>query len=127
VAIPDIINLLTFAQTVSRETQIGNVGVACGLFGPDKRYPAIRALRSIGKPSLPSLAKVIETHDSSSTESRNAHYAIILIFVGKLRDGVAYVKTAASRSRTQLGSQRLMVVGTKFKRSSRIEQNKNHG
>lgn len=125
-AIPDIVTLLTLRRPVRRQTeikdQLGNVvGVAGGLFGPGERYPAIRALNLIGIPPMPALIKVIETHVSDSIESKNAKYTVSGIFRGNLTEGGAYLESAASRSRTHLGFQRLKVAANHINALATIE------
>jgi hypothetical protein len=66
--------------------------------GTDRRYPATGALFQIGRPALPALIKVIETHESSSLESENAIYTVEGIFREALAEGTKYLREAAVRA-----------------------------
>ena len=86
------------------------------------RFPAVNALYLIGKPALPALVKVIENFDEQDLMSRNARYTMVVIFSGKLSEGVEYVTQAASKSSSALGSQRLSVLEREMNRIIRITQ-----
>ena len=108
-AINDLVKLLTFKYTYYWEKEAG------GRLDPQpittaERYPAIAALFTIGKPALPAITEVIETHESNSLESENATLVVYLIFRESPSAGTQYLTEASARASTPTAALRLSVA-----------------
>ena len=79
------------------------------------RYPAVGSLFEIGKPSLPSLLRLIANNDPKSLESENALTAVMLIFRDEPQVGVQYLKDAAEKNSSRLKRQRLLTAAERAK------------
>jgi hypothetical protein len=117
---PKAINILTefltyrctFPQEQGSDPNVIN---EIHLITPAGRYPAIGALFQIGKPALPALVKVIETHESDSLTSENATLTIMLIFRESPAKGIDFLNQAALDASTQQAKQRLLYATEKAK------------
>jgi len=103
-AIPDLISLLGFRYTHRREREGGPRVVRARDFS---RYPAADALAEIGNPALPSLVEVVETREFDSMESRNARYAIRLIFRYEPEKADEFFQNAAAKAPSAKAAERL--------------------
>lgn len=115
-AVEDLIKLITFKRTFPQErgTPEGVVN-DIHLITREGRFPAIGALFEIGKPSLPSLVRLIADHDAKSLQSENALVAVRLIFRDQPQAGVQYLKDAGEKSSSSLARQRLLMAAEKVK------------
>jgi hypothetical protein len=77
-------------------------------------YPAIQALTSIGKRSLPALIEVIKKEESNSLASNNAIFAILYFFREEPSEGVHYFEAASNTAPTPAVAQRLLHVAKKI-------------
>jgi hypothetical protein len=114
IAVDDLIKLITFRRTFPQER--GNPeGVIneIHVITSDGRFPAIGSLFEIGKPSLPSLIRLIANHDANSLESKNALITVMLIFRDEPQAGVQYLKDAGEKSRVALKRERLLMASEK--------------
>ncbi len=100
-AVDDLVQLLSFRPISEGEFLTGIRTEA------EKRFPAMGALFSIGKPALPSLIKIVENFDEQDLMSKNAAFTIVAIFREKPSDGVDYLHQSASQS-SALGKQRIL-------------------
>lgn len=103
-AIPDLIELITLRQKLWRE------GTRTVLARPNTlrgNFPAMSALFSIRKPSLPALIKVIETNDAGSLASQNALETIWRIFAN-LKRTEDFLKDKIAESQTPEGRKRIL-------------------
>jgi hypothetical protein len=114
ISINDLVQLLAFSRTFDEETRNPLMIVGIHPITPFDRYPASAALEEIGRPAIPALTKVIETHDGGFMESQNAMNALTSIFSPDLIEGVAYLRRAAVKSSTPLGSQRLKTASARI-------------
>jgi hypothetical protein len=115
-AVEDLIKLITFKRTFPQER--GNPeGVINDIhvITREGRYPAIGSLFEIGKPSLPSLVRLIANHDPKSLQSENALIAVRLIFRDESQAGVQYLKDAGEKSSSSLSRQRLLIAAERAK------------
>lgn len=87
-AIPQLINLLDFRYKYFWE----GTGVGFKIIPEGGDRPAVGALISIGKPTLPALVKVIETEDEDSLNSKNALIVIQTIFFDEQPKGIEFLK-----------------------------------
>ncbi len=108
-AVPDLIELLAFRfwydWEKNKERQI-TVG-ARDFINPGSRYPATEALAEIGKPALPALLEVIETHPFASIESKNARFTVRLFFRDDQKAD-EYLTNAAAAASFPEAKQRLL-------------------
>lgn len=115
-AVEDLIKVITFKRTFPQER--GNPeGVVndIHLITREGRFPAIGALFEIGKPSLPSLVRLIANHDPKSLESENALVTVRSIFRDEPQAGVQYLKDAGEKSSSSLSRQRLLIAAERAK------------
>jgi hypothetical protein len=112
-AITDLTHLLTFKRTFEWESQTGEAVDEIHLITAAERYPATGALIEIGKPSLPALIEVIEAHGSSSLESENARYAVMIIFRDNPARAVDYMRKAVAKASSPEAEQRLSYAADK--------------
>lgn len=123
-AVDDLIQLIAFRRTFSWERNGGSI-LELQPITPGNRYPAVSALFQIGKPALPALVKVIEGSESNSLENQNATYAVQSIFRDNLREGVKYLREAATQSFTRLMAQRLSTAARRIEVLSRKVERSN--
>src|SRR5262249_12961572 len=107
--INDLVKLLTFKYTYYWEKEAG------GRLDPQpittaERYPAVVALFAIGKPALPAVTEVIETHESDSLESENATLVVYLIFREDPSAGIKYLEEASAQASTPTAALQLSVA-----------------
>jgi hypothetical protein len=114
-SIQDLVQLLTFRHSIEPE-RIGDVIVAEHYVSPFNHYPAAGALVSIGKPSVPALTEVIEKEEMGSLASKNAIYAVRLIFRDAPAEGVEQLREAATKAASSQASQQLFQASEKLKR-----------
>lgn len=115
-AVEDLIKLITFKRTFPQER--GNPEEVINdihVITREGRYPAIGSLFEIGKPSLPSLVRLIANHDPKSLQSENALVAVRLIFRDEPQAGVQYLKDAGEKSSSSLSRQRLLIAAERAK------------
>lgn len=113
-AIDDLIGLLTFRHILWWEKRKPNTPIIGRLARPGENYPATDALYYIGKPSLPALVKVLETHEEASMESKHALYTVRLIFrYDPEGSGRAYLEEAAQQASSTPGAQNLIKASQK--------------
>ncbi len=107
-AIPELTTLLGFRYWYDweKERPIRYGGRHYIFIG--SRYPATSALFQIGKPALPALLKVVETHHFDAIESRNARYTIRVIFRDEPPQADMFFKEAAAKASTDEAKQRLL-------------------
>lgn len=79
-AVPDLVRLLGFRYKYRWEKPVDGVRAVVHPIDVGDRYPAIAALFEIGKPALPGLLEVVEIHEFSSIESKNARRTMREIF-----------------------------------------------
>ena len=102
-AVPDLIDYLNFRRIHDWE----GTGLVLHPLPKEGDYPAVGALFSIGKPSLPLLLKVIEEKEKDCIESKNALKTIQSIFRDDLSKGVEYLENAAAKSTVKNTKQNL--------------------
>jgi len=119
-AVDDLVQLLTFRRiwpweedpTVPKTTEPVHPWTW-------NTFPAVKALSSIGKPSLPALIKVIGTHEPDSPQTQKAMEVIILISGDKRSDYVARLKYAAAAASAPEAAQRLRKAAETLENSKR--------
>ncbi len=114
-AIDSLVRLLTLRQDFEWEKPVDHVVLKRHPISVDGRYPAVGALIQIGKPSLPALAKVIETEEINSLASENAIYAVGIIFRDTPSAAVEYLREAATKASTPEAAKRLSNAAEKMK------------
>lgn len=114
-SIEDLVQLLTFRRNIEPE-RIGDVIVGERYISPVNYYPAVGALFSIGKSSVPALTKVIEKEEIGSLASKNAIYTVTQIFRDTPSEGVEYLREAATKTASSQAAQRLSYASEKLKR-----------
>ena len=84
-----------------------------------RRYPSVGALMEIGKPALPALVKVIETHESNSLETENVMKVLIYISRYKQSEYVDYLQVEAAKALPKEASERLLKAAEALKETKR--------
>lgn len=117
-AIDDLAQFLTYRKVYPWEKD-PTVKPSGGLTGPSTRYPAVGALMNIGKPSLPTLIKVIETHEPDSQETENAMEVVTYLSRDKRPEYVDCLNEAASKASSPQAAERLRKAAVALKESKR--------
>lgn len=115
-AIDDLIRYITFSRTYDWEHIPGVDKNSIHPITPGDRYPALGALFSIGKPSLPSLAKVIEENEPKTLASENATFAAVMIFREDFSEAVEYFTQRAAETSKPVYKQRLLIAAENAKK-----------
>lgn len=116
-AIDDLIKYMTFKRTYPWEKVPGTEMVnEIHPITPLGRYPALGALFSIGKASLPSLVKVIEENESQTLSSENAVITVVMIFREDFSQAVEYLTRMAADKTDPLSKERLLSAAQSAKR-----------
>jgi hypothetical protein len=98
-AIDDLIALLTYRFRLTSPMQPPFTASS---------YPATEALMIIGKPALPALVKLIETHDAACLVSKNARFTVRCIFSYREKEGDEFFRQAADKAATPEAKERLL-------------------
>jgi HEAT repeat protein len=114
-AIDALTKLLTFSRPDIDDTNEIHIKT------PAFQYPAVQALTSIGKRSLPALTEVIKEEDSNSLASNNAIFAILYFFRDEPAEGISYFEAASKTASSQGAAQRLLHVAQKIDELSKIK------
>jgi len=120
-AIDALTKLLTFSRTYDWEHLSPDTENEIHIITPAGRYPAVQALTSIGKHSLPALTEVIKEEESNSLASNNATAAILYFFRDELSEGVNYFETASKTALSPVAAQRLLHVAQKIDEFGKIK------
>lgn len=114
-AVDDLGRLLNYRRSLPSD----HGGAVTSLQDP---YPARSALFEIGKPSLPTLVKVIAENEVDSTMSRNATDTVGLIYREDMSEGVEFLRKAAMASQ-EPASERLLAASARLEEMvARIER-----
>lgn len=97
-ATEDLVRLLTFRSVLEMENPDPRVNESGRLVSFLSHYPAAIALFDIGKPALPALARVVETNEGASLETKIAVHTIMNIFREEPLNGPHYLRRLAGRS-----------------------------
>lgn len=89
---------------------------------PHGRYPAGQALARIGKPSLPSLVKVLAQSEQDSVKGEVAFYALLSIFREQPEEGYSFLLKAALVEKSELGRETLLEVAKRYAAYRRLEE-----
>jgi HEAT repeat protein len=119
-AIPYLIELISFKRSFYWENKDPRIREEEHPVTVLSRYPAAGALFMIGKPSLPALVKVIQGEEIGAVASENALYTVSQIFRDEPLEGVAYLKSAAIRTRMSGAAQKLLYAAHKLEESIQI-------
>ena len=82
-------------------------------------YPAINALLKIGRPCLPALIKVIESHAADSLETKNAMEVLIPLSRYEREKYIEEVEEAAAKASSPEAAQRLLKAAQTLKATKR--------
>jgi hypothetical protein len=117
-ATKDLVNFLTFKKAYPWETDPSRP-IDAGLTGPASRYPAVGALMNIGDSCVPTLLKVIETHDPSSLESRNSMDVITYLSRDKRQKYIQELRKEATEAPSPLAAERLLTAAETLEHTKR--------
>ncbi len=118
-AVDDLIRLLPFRRQWPWETDPTKKVDASILDIEGLRYPAVIALTQIGEPCVPALLKVIETHEFTSLESRNALEVLIYLSRDKRAEYIERLNEEAAKASSPEAAQRLLRAAEALKESKR--------